>query len=121
MLYSYLKFFHVLSASLLIGGQIFLMLIFPKIYHIRNQIDLKIPRYLLLSSLLLLIATGIVLVDIAGMDYTDFWIKNALMLLGIYIVLIGISHKFITNKWLWITSWLVLNAILGLMIVKPEF
>ncbi|OJV13855.1 MAG: hypothetical protein BGO27_08155 [Alphaproteobacteria bacterium 33-17] len=121
MLYSSLKYVHIVAASILVGGQLFLMMIFPKIKHLASNINLKAPRYTLLVALLGVIATGTILVDVAGMEYSDFWIKHALMALGLYIPLIGISHKFVDNRFLWWGSWFLLQVIILLMVFKPEF
>lgn len=126
MLYNSLKYLHILSASLLIGGHLFLMIILPKIRHLITIQTLKSLIYICFFALLGIICTGVALVDIALIEYSDFWIKHALIVLVIYILLLGFLHKLVNNRLLWCRllwwfSWLLLHIILCLMIFKPEF
>lgn len=120
MLYNLMKYIHILSSMMILGGQFVTTTIYPKV--VESKVNIKSIIRLLAGFLVISLITGFSLMHIAGFDFSDFWIKYALIFTSAYITLLLISYKSKRHKYvLWWISWSMLPIILVFMVTKPEF
>ncbi|MBN8828400.1 MAG: hypothetical protein J0H68_06815 [Sphingobacteriia bacterium] len=115
MLYNIIKYLHILSASLLIGGNGFIF------FHYKNftkEVNFFLKPVLVLA--LVTFFTGFYLMHIAGFGLDEVWISQALILAIINLFIAGYS-LYKPSKRLFLLSFFGWCVILFLMVTKIDY